>query len=104
MKRYSKEERSMWLEDWRQSGKSAWTYAKGNGLIPQTFINWTKRTKEASKIFIEVPAKAIQDTTPMAEVIIEKGEVKIRIPLMIGRGEFCAVIEALEPLVRGAAQ
>jgi hypothetical protein len=24
---FSKEEKAMWLEDWRQSGKSAWAYA-----------------------------------------------------------------------------
>ncbi|MCL1836422.1 MAG: hypothetical protein FWG46_02610 [Treponema sp.] len=32
--RYSKEEKAMWLEDWWQSGKSAWVYAKENGLNP----------------------------------------------------------------------
>jgi len=40
--KYSKEEKAMWLENWRQSGKSAWVYAKENGLAPQTFTNWTK--------------------------------------------------------------
>jgi len=39
---YSKEEKAMWLDDWRQSGKSAWAYAKENGLNLQTFKNWTK--------------------------------------------------------------
>ena len=40
---YSKEEKAMWLEDWKGSGKKAWTYAKENGLIPQTFCSWAKR-------------------------------------------------------------
>jgi len=39
--KYSEEERAMWLEDWRQSGKNAWAYAKANGLNPQTFANRT---------------------------------------------------------------
>ena len=39
---YSEEEKEMWLEDWRQSGKPAWAYAKANGLNPQTFAKWTK--------------------------------------------------------------
>jgi len=30
---YSKEEKAMWLEDWRQSGKTAWAYAKENGQL-----------------------------------------------------------------------
>jgi len=95
MKKYSEEERSMWLEDWRQSEKSAWAYAKENGLNPQTFVNWTKTKKETSQSFIEVPAKAIQPQQYLPEILIEKGDVKIRIPLMIGRGELRAVMEGL---------
>ena len=36
--KYSVEEKAMWLEDWKQSGKSKWGYAKENGLNTQTFI------------------------------------------------------------------
>jgi len=95
MKRYSEEERKMWIEDWRQSEKSIWAYAKENGLNPQTFANWTKSKKEKKQSFIEVPAKIIQSTQCMPEILIEKGDVKIRIPLMIGRGELRAVMEGL---------
>jgi hypothetical protein len=35
---YSQEEKAMWLEDWQKSGKKAWTYARENGLILQTFL------------------------------------------------------------------
>jgi hypothetical protein len=38
----SEEEKEMRLEDWRQSGKSAWAYAKENGFVPQTFVKWVK--------------------------------------------------------------
>jgi len=55
---YSKEEKAMWLEEWRKSGKGAWTYAKANSLNPQTFKKWIK-----------------------AET---KGNVRIRIPLSSG--------------------
>ena len=44
---YSREEKEMWVEDWQASGKSAWSYAKANGLNPQTFVRWTKGEKEA---------------------------------------------------------
>jgi transposase-like protein len=37
MKQYSKEEKAKRLEDWKQSGKSQWAYAKENGISPQTF-------------------------------------------------------------------
>ena len=35
----------MWVEDWRQSGKSAWAYAKANGLNSQ---NAEAQNKELS--------------------------------------------------------
>jgi len=94
----SKEERIMWLEDWKQSGKSAWAYAKANGLNYQTFKNWTNA--EAKQCFVEVPsnpipARIFQSAAQMPEILIEKGEVKIRIPLMIGCCELRAVMEGL---------
>jgi len=96
----SEEEKAMWLEDWRQSGKSAWAYAKANGLSPQTFSRWTKTGTEEKPCFVEVPAPACADRAAMPgvqrepEVLIEKGEVKIHIPLISGR-ELRAVIEWL---------
>jgi len=95
MKKYSEEERRMWLEDWKQNGKSAWAYAKENGLNPQTFANWTKAEKETSQSFIEVPATVMRPAAQTAEILIEKGDVKIRIPLLIGFRELRAVMEGL---------
>ena len=34
----SEEEKAMWLEDWRRSGKKAWTYARENGLVPFKYL------------------------------------------------------------------
>jgi len=95
---YSKEEKAMWLDDWRQSGKSAWAYAKENGLNLQTLKNWIKA--EAKQSFVEVPsnpvpALVLKPTAQMPEILIEKGDVKIRIPLAIGRCELRAVMEGL---------
>jgi len=82
MKKISKEEKAMWLEDWRQSGKKAWTYAKENGLVPQTFVSWTKPRNEKKKTpFVEVTAQVFQSARLMQEVLIEKGDMKIHIPL-----------------------
>ena len=100
--RYSKEERAMWLEDWRQSEKSAWVYAKENGLNPQTFVNWTKtkpeghRTlEEAGMSFVEIPTQVMAYPVQAQEILIEKGAVKIHIPLVLGRAELRAVMEGL---------
>jgi hypothetical protein len=76
---YSKEEKAMWVDDWRQSGKSAWSYAKVNGLNPQTFIGWTRQGN--SQPLVEVPKQIFQAKSLTQEILIEKGEVKIHIPL-----------------------
>ena len=96
---YSREEKEMWVEDWQASGKSAWSYAKANGLNPQTFARWTKGQKEAEPCFVEVPRQlpvqimGTSEQTP--EILIEKGDVKIHVPLNLGRGELRAVMEGL---------
>ena len=93
---YSKEEKAMWVEDWQQSGKTAWAYAKENGLIPQTFTRWTKaRKREIKQTFVEVPKKALQSARQGQTILIEKGELRIHIPLGMGSEELRAVIEGL---------
>ena len=99
--RYSEEEKEMWLADWRQSGKSAWAYAKANGLTLATFLKWTKAenqeiSEEQSKpCFIEVPMHALPPPKSMQEILIEKGDVRIHIPLCAGAEELRAVMEGL---------
>ena len=92
---YSEEEKTMWLEDWKQSGKKAWAYARENGLIPQTFVGWAKATKGAKTGFIEVPLRNIPPALPASEILIEKGDMRIHLPLGIGGSELRAVVEAL---------
>ena len=92
--KFSEEEKAMWLEDWRKSGKKAWAYAKENGLIPQTFVGWTKVKTANKSCFVEVLAKAAP-VEYEKEILIEKGEVKIHIPLSIGAGELRTIISVL---------
>ena len=92
---FSKEEKDMWLEDWRQSGKTAWAYAKVNGLNPQTFVGWTKPKDESSRTLVEVPKQVFQSTRLVQEILIEKGEIKIHIPLDPILGELNAIIKGL---------
>ena len=56
---FSEEEKTMWLDDWRGSGKSAWAYAKENGLNQQTFVRWTKAATPTKPCFVEVPVPVI---------------------------------------------
>ena len=95
MKKYSEEEKAMWLEDWRQSGKSAWAYAKANGLNLQTFKRWTKAGEETKQCFVEVPMEVPVPVKGVTEILIEKGDVRIHIPLTAGCGELRAVMEGL---------
>ena len=93
--KFSDEEKTMWLEDWRQGGKSAWAYAKANGLNPQTFTKWTKAGMETERCFVEVPVPVTPSTPCEPEILIEKGDVKIHIPLISGNRELRAVMEWL---------
>jgi len=93
---FSKEEKAMWLEDWSRSGKKAWSYAKENGLIPQTFCSWVKKAeKKKSAGFVEIPKQLIPTNIPIPEMVIETGELKIRLPLTICVTELKAVFAAL---------
>ena len=99
---FSEEEKELWLEDWQQSGKSAWAYARQNSLNPQTFVKWTKKEQEAKSplaeekmAFVEVPVPVIPSPSPTQEIFIEKGDVKIHIPLILGRSELRVVMEGL---------
>ena len=89
---YSKEEKAKWLKDWRRSGKKAWTYAKEKGLAPQTFVNWIKREAKSKQGFIEIHPQSFEQSSG---IVVEKGDVKIRIPLGMNSGELRTVMEGL---------
>ena len=93
--RFSKEEKNMWLEDWRQSGKKAHRYAKENGLIPWTFIRWTKEEAETNQRFVEVPVQSMLLPGKITEILIEKGELKIHVPVGLGGKDLRSVMERI---------
>jgi hypothetical protein len=98
--KFSEEEKAMWLEDWRGSGSGAWAYAKANGLNPQTFVNWTKagtagEAPVAKPCFVELPAVIMPPPHQGREILVEKGDVKIHIPVDLGRGDLRMVLEGL---------
>jgi len=92
---YSKEEKAKRLEEWKQSGKSAWAFAKENGLNSQTFKKWTKEEENAKHNFVEIPQKLIKSQLHMREIVIEKGDVKVHLPLDLSSTELRKVMEGI---------
>jgi len=92
---YSKEEKTKLLEEWRQSGKSISAYVKEKGIVRWTFTKWLKAEREGKSGFVEVPAAVVKAIPQAAEILIEKGGVKIHIPLTIGGTELRAIIDVL---------
>ena len=93
---FSKEEKAMWLEDWKQSGKGAWSYAKENGLIPQTFCRWVKGEAKEASGFVEIPVQKKPKPELSREIVVEKGEIRIRIPLSVWIEYPGAILEGLK--------
>jgi hypothetical protein len=94
MKRYSVEEKGMWVEDWRASGKSLWVYAKENGLNGQTLRNWTAEPVKAPG-FVEISPVVQEEPVFVPEILIEKGDIKIHLPLAIKGSDLRGVIQSL---------
>ena len=92
----SKEERAMWLEDWKQSGKAVWAYAVENGIAPQTFYNWVKREEKKTSGFVEIPVKKKIKIDTAQEILIEKGDIKIHIPLSVWIENPSIIMEGLK--------
>jgi hypothetical protein len=93
MKRYSEEEKTMWVEDWRGSGQRMSVYAKANGLNAQTLRNWAEPVSPED--FVEILPPVQEKRPRMPEILIEKGDIKIHIPLMINRNDLQTVVQSL---------
>ena len=92
---YSKEEKAKLLEGWRQSGKSISGYVKEKGLVRWTFTKWLKAEKDSKSCFVEIPAHGFNPTASVPKIVIEKGDLKIHIPLGMSGSELRTVIESL---------
>ena len=99
--KFSTEEKARLLEDWKQSGKSVSAYARENGLARWTFTKWLKAERESEPCFVEVqaPVTVPAVAAPPQEILIEKGEIKIHIPLCVWAEGSAAVMEGLRRAV-----
>ena len=93
--KFSKEEKARLIEDWRRSGKNISTYARENGLVRWTFTKWLKAERGAKPCFVEIQGGAAQPPRHAQEILIEKGEIKIHIPLCVLAEGSGAVMEGL---------
>jgi hypothetical protein len=71
--KYSREEKAKRLEDWKQSGKSPWVYAKENGIKLQAFTKWTKKQERPGVVQIPSASRPGIPGTP-DKILIEKGK------------------------------
>jgi transposase-like protein len=94
MKRCSEEEKEMWVEDWRGSGKSLNAYARANGLNVQTLKKWTAGPEKAPG-FVEISSEVAEKPPFTTEILIEKGDIKIHLPLAIKGNDLRTVLESL---------
>jgi transposase-like protein len=91
MRRYSAEEKAKWLEGWKTSGKGAWEYAREIGVKGQTFSKWIKKQDGGGKRFVEIRPAGI--VSGLDEIVVEKGDIKIRLPFGMSGKEIRAVME-----------
>ena len=95
MKNYTERQRREHLENWRNGELSKSEYALSAGIVPRTFTGWTWREKEIGEKqgFVEVTQK--MHTAPVHQIVIEKGSVTVRLPLVLGIKELQTVFTAL---------
>ena len=93
-KHLTKKEQQEHLEKWKESGLSKNAYALKTGLNPRTFIDWTwQKAVKKEKGLVEIPKKMFIGTA--RDIVIEKGEITVRMPAFAGETElrkvFCAL-------------
>jgi transposase-like protein len=97
MERYSEADKAWLVEEWEQSGKSKWAFAKELGLSYPSFRNWTRKPEPAQG-FVEVGRK-LEEAEPGARaccaVVVEHGSIRVHLPAGFRPGDLAVVIQAL---------
>jgi transposase-like protein len=97
MKRYSEEDKTRLVEEWEQSGKTKWAFAKELGLPYQTFSRWM-RPPEETRGFVEVSGKleeAEQGGRTGCVLVAEQGSIRVHIPVGATAEDLSVVVRAL---------
>jgi transposase-like protein len=93
MTRYNAEEKTAWFEQWKTSGKRAWVFAGEHGIKGRTFSKWVKKQESEGKQFVEIRPERIACCA--GEIVVEKGDIKVRLPLGMSGKEIRAVMEGM---------
>ena len=87
MKKHPAEEKEGLIESWKASGKARRSFAQEHGISPQTFCKWVSKANNSSG-FVELKAiEKLSEPAISREIILERGETKIRVPLGISQTE-----------------
>ena len=96
---YTKEEKQEHIKRWKEGGLSKAAYAKSVGVNKHTFYTWTDAADKANQGFVELPVAATVSETNTRKIIIEKGDIKIHVPLSVWVEGAAAVMEGLKAIV-----
>jgi transposase-like protein len=99
MKRYSEADKAWLVQEWEQSGKSKWAFAKDLGLPYQTFSKWTSPAKETQG-FVEASGKLKEETAEPGErtgcaLVVEHGFFRVHFPAGATPKDLAAAVQAL---------
>jgi transposase-like protein len=99
MKRYSEADKAWLVQEWEESGKSKWAFAKDLGLPYQTFSRWT-RPPEDSQGFVEVSGKVEEAAAEAGErtgcaLVVEHGLFRVHVPAGVRLQDLAVVVQAL---------
>jgi hypothetical protein len=79
MKTYTNEERRNHVAAWKAGGLSRSAYARGQGIPVTSFCKWAQEGGPRGRGFVELPHAVFHQGNQ--EIIIGKGDVRIRLPV-----------------------
>jgi hypothetical protein len=84
--KYTKEQRTTLLQQWRISGKSRFVFCTENGINPNTFQYWKEREKKECQTvnLVEITHSAKTCISDNVAILIEAGSLRITLPASIG--------------------
>ena len=97
MKKYTKAERQEHVERWKKGALSKAAYAKSVGINETTFYTWAKGAASEGQGFVEISAQIKQEQAH--RILIEKGDVKIHVPLSVWAESFAVIMEGLKAAI-----
>jgi hypothetical protein len=79
------------LSSGKPAAKEHGLFAEEHGIKGQTFSQWVKKQEGRGKQFVEIRTERI--ACHAGEIVVEKGDIKVRLPLGMSGKEIRAVME-----------